>query len=105
MKISELESLTDYERLSKLVEVANALSKSGELETTADLERIIAANDVVFAVWQDLTQPEGVSFTPIKGQALFHGIVDAGKLATVTWTAIPYREATEAAAMQEVLGD
>jgi hypothetical protein len=41
--------------------------------TTAPIKKIIADSDLVFAIWQDLSQPHGIGCLVVKGVGLLKG--------------------------------
>jgi hypothetical protein len=90
--------------LKTLVEIAN---KNAELNdgTTGPIKRIVADNDVVFAIWQDHSAPYGVNMLPIKGtQRLLEGTRYQIAITPRT-SAIPVDNIEMAIAARDVLGD
>jgi hypothetical protein len=63
------------------------------------------AADLVFAVWQDRTQPDGVGLRVVKGIPLLGEVFTTQQTKGVSWQAIPCIEEAQAVALQQVLGD
>ena len=90
------------EHLQMLVSMANALV--GNLDTDG-VREIIDGSDVVFGVYQDVTEPEGVGITIIKGELALESIFLLGASLDTNVAAIPCREREEAWALRLTLGD
>ena len=88
-----------------LVAMANERAVSGFPSTSDELRDVIEDHDVVFGVWQDASQPMGVGWRLIKGDAFLHVSVDEHGRMKTKMTAIPCREAEEAEAMRRVFGE
>jgi hypothetical protein len=71
----------------------------------AQIQRLINDNDLVFAVWQDRTAPQGVGTDIIKGRKLLAEISLSGQPRTLKWTAIPCVEYEQAVALRQYIGD
>ena len=95
--------------LARIVAMANAndAAMRAHLRTeggTAHMEevwKILDSADVVFGVWQDPTEPEGVGYLAIKGEHLLADVV-AKETAHSHINAISCREATEAYALHDL---
>lgn len=55
-----------------LVEMANHNDAVVMDGTMAPVHQLIADNDVVIAIWQDFTRPDGIGPMPIKGSEHLH---------------------------------
>jgi len=88
-----------------LVDMANARIEDGFTGEGDELRQIIEAHDVVFAVWQDASQRDGVGVTLIKGDELLQTVVDTPRAVGTKLTAIPCSGLEEAEAMRKVYGD
>ena len=87
-----------------LADMANARVENGFTGAGDELRQIIESHDVVFAVWQDASQPDGVGITLIRGDALLDTSVDTHHPLSTNLTAIPCAEFEEAEAMRKVYG-
>jgi hypothetical protein len=88
----------------QLVEMAS--ENQAQLDgTTAPVKRIFASHDVVWGVWQDHREPDGVGMRLIKGQSLLQRIVDRRQSEQVRMTAIPCDNLEHAVAAQRALGE
>jgi hypothetical protein len=86
--------------------VAKANEVRPQLDDTMEpIKRLIDNHDLVFAVWQDRSQPDGVGTQIIKGRKTLTEVFTSGQSARVRWTAIPCIEEAQAVALQQVLGD
>jgi len=88
-----------------LVDIANARIEDGFTGEGGELQQIIEAHDIIFAVWQDANERDGVGMTLVKGDALLHTIVDTQRAAPTNMTAVPCSSLEEAEAMRRVYGD
>ncbi len=70
-----------------------------------EIRQLVDANEIVFGVWQDRLEPDGVGMMPIKGQQLLRVVVASGKSLRVNLTAIPCTCIEEAMALQQVVGE
>ena len=86
------------------VVVANEVGKTltGDF---AEVEKLVEANAVVFAVWPDAEEPDGVGLMIVKGQQRLRSIIANGRRDTVKFTAIPCIEAEQAMALKRVAGE
>ena len=91
----------DDDFVRKLVEMANAAPPTD----TQSLEKYLAAHDVVFGVWQDPKQSNGVDYLVIKGENWFREISASGEAANTRISAVSCREYAEAEAMRRTFGD
>ena len=66
---------------------------------------LTATHDVVFAVWQDRREPDGVGTMLIKGQQAMREVIADGESRAVSLTAIPCRSSLEAQALRETIGE
>ena len=99
-----------------IVEAANSNERLMD-GTTAPVERLLAQNDVVFAVWQDGGAADGVSTLLLKGQKRLSAIaseVDAAPAGTtrlergtqhLRWTAVKVLGPEMAIAARQTLGE
>jgi hypothetical protein len=99
------EFVADLKQLRiNVVDMANA--NLGKLDgTTAPIREIIEGHDVVFGVWQDLTQPDGVDMLLIKGSRACREVIASGSAARVKISAIPCECYEQAIAAQRAVGD
>ncbi len=86
----------------RLVDMANGNQERMD-GTMTPIWRIIDENELVFAIWQDEMEPDGVGMVIVKGAALLRGIAQASKgffdeLAT---SAIPCTSAEQAEALRQ----
>lgn len=98
----------DVEHLSaalgrQLVDMANA-NEANMDGTTGPVLELIAANDVVFGVWPDSAEPEGVGYLIIKGLNLVRESAVTDVTRKIRMTAIKCVEAEQAVALQEHVG-
>lgn len=68
------------------------------------LEEIVAAHDVVFALFPAADVPRGFDLHMIKGKKLVEGASDE-QIAALATTAVPCESLIEAAAMERAFGD
>ena len=88
-----------------LVDIANGRIEDGFTGEGGELRQVMEAHDVVFAVWQDAGEPDGVGIKLIKGDALLHTSVDTHRTLSTSLTAIPCGELEEAEAIRRVYGE
>jgi hypothetical protein len=92
------------ELIKQLVDMANANDALMD-GTMAPVKKIINENEVVFAVWQDWSQPHSVDLLLVKGQQRLNEIVANNKSAEVRIAAVKCIEEAQAMALIEVLGE
>jgi len=93
--------MTDKQRLTALAnDVAPLLDG-----TTEPIKAIIAENDVVFGVWQDASESDGVGIHVIKGQTRLSAIASGHVAKDLKVGAIPCACQEQAIACQETLGE
>ncbi len=90
------------EHLQMLVSMANTLV--GKLDTDG-VRELIDGSDVVFGVYQDVTSPDDVGTTIIKGELALESIRASGALQDFYVAAIPCRDRDEAWALRLKFGD
>jgi hypothetical protein len=90
-------SLPEFRK--QLVNMANASDEvmDGTMEPVLD---IIASNDVVFGVWQDYAEPNGVGFLVIKGENKLRDLVGTSTVRDFSVTAINCGKAEHAEALR-----
>jgi hypothetical protein len=88
----------------RIVELANATHPLMD-GTMEPIRKIIAENEVVFAVWQDATAENGVDMLIVKGQQKFREIEASGDAAEVRMSAIHCIEREQAFALVDMLGE
>jgi hypothetical protein len=91
------------EDIARVVEKANANARLMDGSDGA-VTRIIAENDVVWGVWQDAAQRDGVGLHLIKGRHALK-ITPASSLRTIRVSAIPCGCYVDAVARRRDLGD
>ena len=91
----------DDDFVEKLAEMANAAPVSD----AESLKEHLAKHDIVFGVWQDLKQPNGVDYLVVKGENWFREISASGEAANTKISAVSCREFAEAEAMRRTFGD
>ena len=69
------------------------------------IRKILDDNDVVFGLWQDASEPDGVGMNVIKGKNLIREVVASRKAAKVRIAAVPCKSAEHALATEQVCGD
>jgi hypothetical protein len=103
------EGRTMHEMLKTTVELANDFNF--ELEAALAHVRMtmvrkrIADNDVVFAVWQDAGEPDGVGYRLVKGQQLLRESMASGTSVPVSITGIRCIDAGQARALAQAEGE
>jgi hypothetical protein len=101
MTMADVDSVVALKR--RAVEMANA--NNDEMDGTMErVKRIIADNDVVFAVWQDQTEGDGVGMLIVKGQALLRRCIAEGAI-QARMSAIKCVCGEQAEALQRVCGE
>ena len=65
----------------------------------------IADNDVVFAVWQNASEPHGVGYRLVKGQHLLRESMASGMSVSVSITGIKCIDAEQAEALARAEGE
>lgn len=88
-----------------IVEAANKIGAEMNGCGIEALRLLVAAHDVVFGVWQDRREPDGVGLLLIKGAQAMREVVAAGEARAVSLTAIPVHSIEEAEAMRRVIGE
>jgi hypothetical protein len=88
---------------SQLVEMANANDALMD-GTMAPVLQLVAENEVVFAVWQDEAEPNGVGVMIVKGANKLRDVVATGKERSHRVTAIKCIEAEQAEALRLHVG-
>jgi len=83
----------------RLVELANVNDAAMD-GTMGSVLEIIADNEVVYGVWQDPTEPDGVGTLIIKGANFVHEIAASGKTQECRLTAIKCIAAEQAEALR-----
>lgn len=71
----------------------------------AEVQALVDHHTIVFAVWQDRSEPDSVGYLIVKGQQLLREIIASGKSLEVAWTAIPCFCAEQAHALLQVAGE
>jgi hypothetical protein len=98
----ELAALRVLTRL--VVESANA----NRAILTGDFEQVrqmVDGHDVVYGVWQDAAEVDGVGMLLIKGEQLLRHIVADAKTVSCSIVGIPCVEAAQAEALRQVAGE
>jgi hypothetical protein len=88
----------------KIVESANA----NRTILTDDFEQVremINTNDVVFGVWQDVAEPDGVGMLLVKGEQRLRECIADDKSVLCRILGIPCIEAAQAEALRQVAGE
>ena len=96
--------------LARIVAMANAndeatpahLRMEGGSAHMDEVWKIIDSADVVFGIWQDLTEPEGIGYLVIKGEQLLADVVADGAARSHIINAISCQEAAEAYALHDL---
>lgn len=91
--------------LKRLVALANECIAAGYPETVAELRNVIETYDVVFGVWQDDEEPNGVGTMFIKGEATMRDIIESNTGQPLRHTVIPCLDVDQAEAIREMFGD
>jgi hypothetical protein len=89
--------------LKRIVEMAN-LNESLMDGTTGPVMEIMAAADVVWAVWQDFEAPNSVSTLLLKGASALVAIASSGQARELRCTAVKVIDAEMAVAARMTLG-
>jgi hypothetical protein len=95
---------SDYQRLkAEAVRVANEVRETltGDFR---EIEDLIVHHDIVVAIWQDSTEPDGVGMLVIKGQQRLREI-STDEPQKVSFTAIPCIEFEQAEALRQRAGE
>ena len=71
----------------------------------ASVRAIVDSASVVFGVWQDAAEPNGVGMLVVKGQALLRNIVADGEARPVEMNAVPCTCAGQAEALRIQAGE
>jgi hypothetical protein len=87
-----------------LVDLANR-NEANMDGTMEPVERIVAAGDVVFAVWQDPEEENGVGSLVVKGAKLLKEIVASQNPQAIRIDAVKCTCVEQAIAFRQVLGD
>jgi hypothetical protein len=69
------------------------------------VKKIFDEAEVVFGVWDDSTQPEGIGFRAIKGQNEFREVVATNRAQQMHIRVVPCIEEEQAIAAERVFGD
>lgn len=91
----------------QMVDVANANSASMDA-TISLVKEIIDANEIVFAVWKDRREADGVGMQVVKGQALLPLLLEcmaSGQPLTRTVSAIKCSSLEQVIALDQTLGE
>ena len=86
----------------QLVDMANDFGENCDARA---VNEAIESSDVVFGVYQDVTENHGVGFVIIKGELEVENIVNSKVERDMVTTAIPCRNGEEAWALRKVYGD
>ena len=89
----------------QIVDAANRVGAHLSGCGTDAVRFLTATHDVVFAVWQDRREPDGVGTMLIKGRQAMREVIADGESRAVSLTAIPCRDSVEAQALREVIGE
>jgi hypothetical protein len=73
--------------------------------TTTAVQRILVTNHVVFGVWDDPNEPDGIDYMIIKGKWTVKRFADGTTPAKVKFSAIPCDCAEEAEMARRIFGD
>ena len=73
--------------------------------TTALVKDIIDDAELVFAVWRDVDQPDGIGVIVLKGAQLLRTITASGQSVAATWDAVLCENAEHAEAARRILGE
>ena len=90
--------------------MAPILQKAAEVGPTLDedMNKVISLvndHELVWAVWQDVTEQGGVGSLIVKGIAQLEQTASGGEKMQMTWTAIPCNDYEQAEALRLVCGD
>ncbi len=94
--------LSRHAIVARANEIAAGLAGDDDFEP---IRQLTEGADLVFGVWPDPDEPDGIATMIIKGARLLGAIVAAGKTENVKWTAVPCSCAEQAAALRLTLGD
>jgi hypothetical protein len=94
----------DRQMKARLVAMANA-NESVMDGTMTPVRRLVDGADIVFAVWQDHEEPDGVGTLLVKGQAALRRCVAPGVPFPAVQTAIKCINVAQAYALAEVCGE
>ena len=89
---------------ARAVETANRL-RSTIKGDFVEVRRLVDGHDLVFGVWRDPEEPNGVGMLIVKGHQLMRETIAAGAPLAMTWTAIPCVEGAQAEALRMVAGE
>ena len=70
-----------------------------------EIRQLVDAHEVVFGVWQDLSEPDGIGSLIIKGQQILRVVAASNGSKNVSLTAIPCSCIEEAMAFHQVVGE
>jgi hypothetical protein len=89
-----------------LLQKANEFAAMPDSERTSDnVKRLISAAEVVFCVFHDVSEPDGVGHRVVKGQGRLVETADGGAQEQVRQIVIPCQNLEEANALQKLLGE
>lgn len=88
----------------QIVTRANAVGEflTGDVETVLNIVRI---NELVFGVWTDKAERDGVGMLIVKGAHLMRTIAAGGATLDVKWSAVPCTCFEQAEALRRVAGE
>ena len=90
----------------RIVEMAKRLAVSGLLDgTVAPVMKLLDTHDLVWGVWQDANEPDGIGMLIVKDARLLRTIVADYQLKPVSMTAIPCTCAEQAVALKKLFGE
>jgi hypothetical protein len=90
---------------AQIVAKANEVSEllvDGRFEP---VRALVDANELVYAVWQDEEEPDGVGTMIVKGQRKLQEIITSRRAQRLKWTAISCTCAEQAEALKQVAGE
>jgi hypothetical protein len=87
----------------RLVEMANA-NDAGMDGTMRPVQELVAAHELVFGVWQDAVEPNGVGLLIVKGANRLRDISATGNTASCRITAIKCGSFEQAEALRQHVG-
>ena len=90
--------MDDFKR--RIVELANE-TRDHLTGDFAQVWEIVANNDLVVAVWQDVREPDGVGLLLIKGEDLLRQSVENTRAVSARTAAIPCIEYEQAVALRD----
>jgi hypothetical protein len=89
-----------------LLEKADEFAAMPDSERTSDnVKRLISAAEVVFCVFHDASEPDGVAHRVVKGQGRLAETAAGGAREPVRQIVIPCQNLEEANALQKLLGE